>query len=79
MLKRNEEMAAIKQKHANEIASLEGKVEVMQQEVDGLKSLVKCLLEQNNPGLDMEALAAKLGCILGGANNAPNVPSHEKV
>ena len=79
MLKWSEEIAALKQKHVSEKASLESKVDMMQEEMDGLKSLVKILLQQNSSGLDMEALATKLGCTSGDANNALNVPTNETV
>ncbi|KAK7317909.1 hypothetical protein RJT34_02528 [Clitoria ternatea] len=49
ILKKNEEFAAIKKQHDSEIASQESKVGVMQNEMDGLKSIVKCLLGQSIP------------------------------
>ncbi|KAK7301506.1 hypothetical protein RJT34_12371 [Clitoria ternatea] len=78
ILKKNEEIAAIKKKHAGEISCLQAKVQGMEQEMDGLKTLVKCFLLQNNPGMDLESLAAKLGCSLGDASSAPNFSSHEE-
>ncbi|KAK7317658.1 hypothetical protein RJT34_02078 [Clitoria ternatea] len=62
---------------ANEQAN-NGEIEGMEQEMDGLKTLVKCFLLQNNPGMDLESLAAKLGCSLGDASSAPNFSSHEE-
>ncbi|RYR10766.1 hypothetical protein Ahy_B05g079246 [Arachis hypogaea] len=55
--------------HAVEKASLEGKVDVMQKEVDELKSLVKMMLQQKSSGVDLEMLAAQLGSTLGNPNN----------
>ncbi|MED6157362.1 hypothetical protein PIB30_022488 [Stylosanthes scabra] len=69
LLKKNEEIAAIKQQHANEKANLEGKVDVMQQEVDVLKSLVKMLLKQKSIGVDLEVLAAQLASTSANPNN----------
>ncbi|RYR12469.1 hypothetical protein Ahy_B04g070012 [Arachis hypogaea] len=46
LLKKNEEIATLKQQHATEKATLEGKVDVMQKEVDELKSLVKMMLQK---------------------------------
>ncbi|XP_057755716.1 uncharacterized protein LOC130974895 [Arachis stenosperma] len=45
LLKKNEEIATLKQQHATEKATLENKVDVMQKEVDELKSLVKMMLQ----------------------------------
>ncbi|XP_057740070.1 uncharacterized protein LOC130957215 [Arachis stenosperma] len=69
LLKKNEEIATLKQQHAAEKASLEGKVDVMQKEVDELKSLVKMMLQQKSSGVDLEMLAAQLGSTLGNPNN----------
>ncbi|XP_057723783.1 uncharacterized protein LOC130939713 [Arachis stenosperma] len=69
LLKKNEEIATLKQQHAVEKASLEGKVDVMQKEVDELKSLVKMMLQQKSSGVDLEMLAAQLGSTLGNPNN----------
>ncbi|KAK7280076.1 hypothetical protein RJT34_25138 [Clitoria ternatea] len=79
ILKKNEEIVVIKKQHASEIASLESKVGVMQNEMDGLKSIVKCLLGQSIPRVDIDALATRLGCNFGDANSAPDVPSHGEV
>ncbi|RYQ90108.1 hypothetical protein Ahy_B09g096376 isoform A [Arachis hypogaea] len=68
LLKKNEEITALKQQHAVEKASLEGK-DVMQKEVDELKSLVKMMLQQKSSGVDLEMLAAQLGSTLGNPNN----------
>ncbi|RYR58453.1 hypothetical protein Ahy_A05g024236 [Arachis hypogaea] len=69
LLKKNEEIATLKQQHAVEKASLEGKVDVMQKEVYELKSLVKMMLQQKSSGVDLEMLAAQLGSTLGNPNN----------
>ncbi|RYR66883.1 hypothetical protein Ahy_A03g013033 [Arachis hypogaea] len=69
LLKKNEEIATLKQQHVVEKASLEGKVDVMQKEVDELKSLVKMMLKQKSSGVDLEMLAAQLGSTLGNPNN----------
>ncbi|RYR53076.1 hypothetical protein Ahy_A06g027964 [Arachis hypogaea] len=69
LLKKNEEIATLKQQHAAEKASLEGKVDVMQKEVDEQKSLVKMMLQQKSSGVDLEMLAAQLGSTLGNPNN----------
>ncbi|MED6191186.1 hypothetical protein PIB30_113682, partial [Stylosanthes scabra] len=72
LLKKNEENAAFKKQHADEKASLEGKVDMMQQEVDELKSLVKMLLQQKSSEVDLEKLATQLGGNSGNSNNLPN-------
>nr|XP_025640650.1 uncharacterized protein LOC112735316 [Arachis hypogaea] len=69
LLKKNEEIATLKQQHATEKATLEGKVDVMQKEVDELKSLVKIMLQQKSSGVDLDMLAAQLGSTLGNPNN----------
>ncbi|RYR04580.1 hypothetical protein Ahy_B06g084352 [Arachis hypogaea] len=74
LLKKNKEIATLKQQHATEKAALEGKVDVMQKEVDELKSLVKMMLQQKSSGVDLDILAAQLGSTLGNPNN----DAHEK-
>ncbi|RYR49522.1 hypothetical protein Ahy_A07g036039 [Arachis hypogaea] len=69
LLKKNEEIVTLKQQHATEKASLEGKVDVMQKEVDELKSLVKMMLQQKSSGVDLEMLASQLGSTLCNPNN----------
>ncbi|XP_020978110.1 uncharacterized protein LOC107636495 [Arachis ipaensis] len=69
LLKKNEEIATLKQQHATEKATLENKVDVMQKEVDELKSLVKMMLQQKNSGVDLDMLVAQLGSTLGNPNN----------
>ncbi|XP_020976441.1 uncharacterized protein LOC110270918 isoform X2 [Arachis ipaensis] len=70
LLKKNEEIATLKQQHATEKATLEGKVDVMQKEVDELKSLVKMMLQKKkSSGVDLDMLAAQLGSTLGNPNN----------
>ncbi|RYR29958.1 hypothetical protein Ahy_B01g054659 [Arachis hypogaea] len=69
LLKKNEEIATLKQQHATEKATLENKVDVMQKEVDELKSLVKMMLQQKSSGVDLDMLAAQLGSTLGDPNN----------
>ncbi|RYR39476.1 hypothetical protein Ahy_A09g045030 [Arachis hypogaea] len=69
LLKKNEEIATLKQQHATEKATLENKVDVMQKEVDELKSLVKMMLQQKSSGVDLDMLAAQLGSTLGNPNN----------
>jgi hypothetical protein len=49
VLKRNEEIAAIKRQYSNETTH-------MAKKLDGLQGLVRCLLKQANPDLDDEAL-----------------------
>ncbi|RYQ98657.1 hypothetical protein Ahy_B07g086427 [Arachis hypogaea] len=61
LLKKNEEIATLKQQHATEKATLEGKVDGMQKEVDELKSLVKMMLQQKSSGVDLDMLATQLG------------------
>ncbi|RYQ84523.1 hypothetical protein Ahy_B10g103905 [Arachis hypogaea] len=75
LLKKNEEIATLKQQHAAEKATLESKVDVMQKEVDELKSLVKMMLQQKSSGVDLEMLAAQLGSIVG---NLINNDAHEE-
>ncbi|RYQ95527.1 hypothetical protein S83_063335 [Arachis hypogaea] len=72
LLKKNEEIATLKQQHAAEKATLEGKVDVMQKEVDELKSLVRIMLQQKSSGVDLEILAAQLGSTPGSPNNDAN-------
>ncbi|XP_052111066.1 uncharacterized protein LOC110276227 [Arachis duranensis] len=69
LLKKNKEIATLKQQHATEKATLENKVDVMQKEVDELKSLVKMMLQQKSSGVDLDMLAAQLGSTLGNPNN----------
>ncbi|RYQ95591.1 hypothetical protein Ahy_B08g090942 [Arachis hypogaea] len=69
LLKKNEEIATLKQQHATEKTTLENKVDVMQKEVDELKSLVKMMLQQKSSGVDLDMLAAQLGSTLGNSNN----------
>ncbi|RYR08967.1 hypothetical protein Ahy_B05g076893 isoform B [Arachis hypogaea] len=76
LLKKNEEIATLKQQHATEKATLENKVDVMQKEVDELKSLVKMMLQQKSSGVDLDMLAAQLGSTLGDPNNND---AHEEV
>ncbi|XP_057760924.1 uncharacterized protein LOC130981346 [Arachis stenosperma] len=66
---KNEEIATLKQQHATEKATLENKVDVMQKEVDELKSLVKMMLQQKSSGVDLDMLATQLGSTLGNPNN----------
>jgi hypothetical protein len=49
VLKRKEEIADIKRQYSNEIIR-------MAKKLDGLQGLVRCLLKQDNPELDDEAL-----------------------
>jgi hypothetical protein len=49
VLKRNEEIAAIKRQYSNETTH-------MAKKLDGLQGLVRCLLKQANPDMDDEAL-----------------------
>ncbi|RYR53931.1 hypothetical protein Ahy_A06g029171 [Arachis hypogaea] len=67
--RKNEEIATLKQQYATEKATLENKVDVMQKEVDELKSLVKMMLQQKSSGVDLHMLAAQLGSTLGNPNN----------
>ncbi|RYR77957.1 hypothetical protein Ahy_A01g002672 [Arachis hypogaea] len=69
LLKKNEEITTLKQQHVTEKATLEGKVDVMQKEVDELKSLVKMMLQQKSSGVDLDMLATQLGNTLGNLNN----------
>ncbi|XP_015970956.1 uncharacterized protein LOC107494433 [Arachis duranensis] len=69
LLKKNEEITTLKQQYATEKATLENKVDVMQKEVDELKSLVKMMLQQKSSGVDFDMLAAQLGSTLGNPNN----------
>ncbi|KAL1351899.1 hypothetical protein AAHE18_06G127500 [Arachis hypogaea] len=69
LLKKNEEITTLKQQHATKKATLEGKVDVMQKEVDELKSLVMMMLQQKSSRVDLDMLAAQLGSTLGNPNN----------
>lgn len=63
MLKRNQEIAAVKKECAGKINSLSKRVE-------GLEALLKCVLKQTNPDLDDEALNDIMGGALGSENSA---------
>ncbi|KAJ1443723.1 hypothetical protein SESBI_00321 [Sesbania bispinosa] len=76
---KNEEIAAIKKQHSNEVTS-------MKREMEGLKSLVKTMLKQQNPNLNEEEVDNMMATALGYENSAgprlsasSHVPYQEEV
>ncbi|XP_057440121.1 uncharacterized protein LOC130731992 [Lotus japonicus] len=63
MIKRNEEMSNMQKQHSNEMNS-------MKREMDGLKSLVRNMMKQQNPNLSEEELANMMAAALGSDNSA---------
>ncbi|MED6117690.1 hypothetical protein PIB30_112128, partial [Stylosanthes scabra] len=49
-LKKNAEISEIKQQHQEEVTSLKGELGDVKEEVHGLRSLVKLLLQRSEPG-----------------------------
>ncbi|RYR62240.1 hypothetical protein Ahy_A04g019669 [Arachis hypogaea] len=72
LLKKNEEIVTLKQQHAADKATVEGKIDVIQKEVDELISLVKMTLQQKSSEMDLEILTAQLGSTSGNPNNDAN-------
>ncbi|RYR34485.1 hypothetical protein Ahy_A10g049415 [Arachis hypogaea] len=72
LLKKNKKIAILKQQHVTEKETLEGKVDVIEKEVDEIKSLVKIMLQQKYSGADLEMLAAQLGSTSDNPNNDAN-------
>lgn len=79
VFKRNEEIAAIKKQHSDEMTSVK-------REMEGLKFLVKSLLKQQNPNFDEGEVNGIMATALGNEKNATphsstsnHVPHREKV
>ena len=75
-LKKDEEILQIKQQHDQKVACLQNGLEQMQQRMDGLCNLMKVMLQQNNPGMSIEAIEALLQSAQispPDANSAPNM------
>ncbi|MED6187759.1 hypothetical protein PIB30_079511 [Stylosanthes scabra] len=59
-LKKNAEISVIKQQHQEEVTSLKGELGDVKEEVHGLQSLVKLLLQRSEPGISPEEIEALL-------------------
>ncbi|KAJ1408941.1 putative transposase, Ptta/En/Spm, plant [Sesbania bispinosa] len=62
ILKKKEEIAVIKKQHSNEVTG-------MKREMEGLKSLVKTMLKQQNPDLNEEEVNNMMAAALGYENS----------
>ncbi|KAJ1435169.1 putative transposase, Ptta/En/Spm, plant [Sesbania bispinosa] len=73
MLKKNEEIAALKKQHSEEISS-------MSKQLKGMEALLRCFMKQNNPDLDDEALDNMMGNAITPRSSASSyIPNHNEV
>ncbi|CAL0310874.1 unnamed protein product [Lupinus luteus] len=83
-LKRTEEIAKIEKKHVDELKLLNDKVEEIEakhkQEMSSMEQkfqiLIRNVINQNNSGVDMEALATMLS--ISGTSTSTHVPNNNK-
>ncbi|MED6218282.1 hypothetical protein PIB30_025373 [Stylosanthes scabra] len=59
-LKKNAKISEIKQQHQEEVTSLKGELGDVKEEVHGLRSLMKLLLQRSEPGISPEEIEALL-------------------
>ncbi|KAJ1394590.1 putative transposase, Ptta/En/Spm, plant [Sesbania bispinosa] len=72
MLKRNDEIAALKKQHSEEMSS-------MSKQLKGMKALLRCFMKQNNPELDDEALDNMMGnAITPRSSASAYIPNHNE-
>ncbi|CAL0306332.1 unnamed protein product [Lupinus luteus] len=84
LLKRTKEIAKIEKKHADELKLLNYKVEEMEakhkQEMSSMEQkfqiLLRNIINQNNSGVDVEALATMLSTL--GTSTSTHVPNNDK-
>ncbi|KAJ1442468.1 hypothetical protein SESBI_00828 [Sesbania bispinosa] len=72
-LKRKTEINVLKEAHKEEVTSLHEKIHNMEDKFVKLQDVVKVLLKQNNPEMDMESLDILLGSSPQDANSAEKV------
>ena len=74
VLKKEKEIETLKRKHEEEVISLKGTVQRMEEHVNELTTLVNVLVQQNNPGISLEVMMAQFRATPSDANSTRNVP-----
>ncbi|KAJ1433250.1 putative transposase, Ptta/En/Spm, plant [Sesbania bispinosa] len=73
MLKKNDEIAALKKQHSEEMSS-------KSKQLKGMEALLRCFMKQNNPDLDDEALDNMMGnAITPHSSGSTYIPNHNEV